>query len=343
MRTYAIGFDPGNSETCTVIVDGIDKASISIPSYTAIGDLELLHSLEYRLRKDDFVYRNGGLDTYVGGLAIRQSTIHSSGRGDSGRYWSDRALQLLLVSTSALIPDEEYALSVVTGLPVKVYLSSPDNRRRVKKALEGTHTFTINGKNTNTVHVTVERVIMECAGATIAYGLNKAKQGVVDIGGFTTDLFASNGQEPLTHLCNGIDMGVEMVGTTLSDMFRAKYGRDLQMDEVRDSLRKSISRKGKVDGVYANNTEVLDMREMIHLAVDTVGKQIASWIATVWSDSKRGDTASSFAKVLLIGGGSHYFFNHIKETIPNIQTVSNPEFANALGYAAMSDRALSKG
>ncbi len=212
MKTYAMGFDPGNSETCTIITDGSNSISFTMPSYTAIGNVENLKLHEYRFRNDDFVYHDDGLDIYVGGLALRQSKVQESGRGDSGRYWSERIRQLLLVSSSAMIPDKEYRLHVVTGLPVKVYLSSPENRRKVKKSLDGTYTFTINDKDRRIVHITVERVVMEGAGATIAYGLHKVKQGVIDVGGYTTDLFASNGQEPLTHMCDGNDIGVEMAG-----------------------------------------------------------------------------------------------------------------------------------
>lgn len=341
-NTYALGFDPGNSETSIVIMNG-EQQQLSLPSYTAIGSLATLNERGYTLRKDDYVYRdNDTVDTFVGELALRQSRMQESRRGDSGRYWNRQSLVLLLVASSAIIPDREYGLHIVTGLPTEVYISSPENKRKVKKALEGEHRFTINGGYERIAHVTVERVIIEGAGATIAYGLHKAKQGVIDIGGFTTDLFASQGQEPLTHLCDGRDLGVEMVGELTNEIVNSKYGRRLDKDETRYVLRKYASSRGKIDGLYANGTEITNLRDVVEQSVDIIGRQIAAFLATTWNDSKRGETASSFAKVLLIGGGSFFFLPHVRDVIPNAERVKEPEYANAAGYCQMAEHALNR-
>ena len=290
-----------------------------------------LTELGYSLRKDDYVFNDDPIDMFVGGLALRQSKMQDSGRGDSGRYWSERSRQLLLVMSSALIPESEYGLYVVTGLPVSVYLASQENRRKVKRLLEGRHEFTVNGKY-HVAHIIVERVIMEGAGATIAYGLPKARQGIIDIGGLTTDTFASQGQEPLTHLCGGTDLGVEMAGDMLQEVVSQRYQRILSKDEIWGILHRYVNGSGKISGFYANRQEIPDLREIARTAVDIVGKQIAGYIATTWNDCKTGITASSFAKVLLIGGGALFFARHIQQALGDVDTPDEPEFANSLGY-----------
>lgn len=77
-------------------------------------------------------------------------------------------------------------------------------------------------------------------------------------------------------------------------------------------------------------------------SVDIIGRQIAAFLATTWNDSKRGETASSFAKVLLIGGGAYIFLPHMREVIPNAEHIKDPGYANALGYGQMAEHALNK-
>src|SRR6266446_2368073 len=235
MRTYACGFDPGNSETTLILMDGDQIRSKTIPSYTATESMERLTSLDYHLRKDDYIYKDDTSEEFVGSLALRQSGMASSGYGDTNRYWSARARHLILTTSASIIEEKEYGLLVVTGLPIRPYMASPDNRKKVKKQLEGTYSFTINGKDERIAHISVARVIMEGAGAAIKYGLpGRSRQGVIDIGGFTTDLFASDGQEPLQQYCDGIRLGVDHASKLLNDAFERQHGRELSREELRD-------------------------------------------------------------------------------------------------------------
>ena len=331
MRIYACGFDPGNSDTTVMVADGSGFLSRTIPSYTATETLERLISIDYHLKRDDFVYRDDSTEEYIGSLARRQSTMASSGYGDVNRYWDDRSRHLLLTVSSSLIEDKEYELLVVTGLPIRPYIASQDNRRKVRRCLEGVHQFTINGRDERIVHINTVRVVMEGAGAMIMYGLpGRHRQGVIDVGGFTTDLFASEGQEPLQQYCDGIRLGVEHAGRIINDTFNSKYGRELSRDELSDILR------GKTDMVYADGEQISGLRAMARSAIDEIGRRIASEVASRWNNTNRGIAAGDFARVLLIGGGAYYYHQHLRSVIPAISTVNEPEKANALGYATLS-------
>jgi hypothetical protein len=337
MKTYACGFDPGNSDTTVVIKDGDSVVSKTIPSYTATETMERLSSIDYHLKRDDFIYKDDDTEEYVGSLARRQSTMASSGYGDVNRYWDDRSKHLLLTVSSSLIEDKEYELLVVTGLPIRAYVASQRNRQKVRKCLEGEHHFTINGRDNRTVHINTVRVVMEGAGAMISYGLpGRHRQGVIDIGGFTTDLFASEGQEPLQQYCDGVRLGVEHAGRLIATNFEAKYGREPSRDELSDILR------GKIDTVYVDGEQVDGMKAVARSAVDEIGRRIASEVASRWNNTNKGIAAGDFARVILIGGGAHYFLNHIRSVIPAIATVNEPEKANAVGYATLAAAILER-
>lgn len=340
MQTYAYGHDFGNAETCGVVFYNGRRSANSIPSATAQGTLQRLESLGVVLDKKDYVFKpTDGPEMYVGQLALSQSDKSSTGRGDISRYWSARSLHLLLTVAASMIEDEEFGLSVVTGLPIQTYINDAESRNRVKTALNGKHTFYLNNKK-RTIHVAVERVIMEGAGAIIAYGMKgNVRQGVIDIGGRTTDLFASNGQTPINYMCDGKPLGVELAADLLSANFQRLYGRPLNNDERRGILYAYPQHSNHTyPEIYVKGKPVTNLKELASQAIDSVGGDIASFVSTTWNESEQsGGVASSFARVLLVGGGAYFFHEQISKIIPEVQLASHPEEANALGYAAFAE------
>jgi hypothetical protein len=340
MQTYAYGHDFGNAETCGVLIKGGKKLTNTIPSVTTQGSYDELNRLGISLGGNDFVFKHKNSDTeqFVGELAYKQANMSFSGRGDISRYWSEKSLTLLLTVAASLVDDSEFALNVVTGLPVQTYLGDPESRAKIKKALEGTHTFMVN-RTVRTVHVKVERVIMEGAGATIAYGnRDKRIQGVIDIGGRTSDLFAAEGQTPQRHLCDGKPLGVEAAGDLLSTNFQRKYGRPLKNMEIRKAMRAYV-RNDDYPVIIARGTEVMDLRELVQDALTQIGNEIVSFVSAKWNDAETGsEVASSFSTVMCIGGGAYYFYDSLLERIPNLLFIETPEEANAYGYAIFAEQ-----
>lgn len=344
MPTYAYGHDFGNAETCGVLFARGRKSSRCVVSAIAQGDLEELKKLSFRLGPSHFVFKAQGNESeqFVGDLALEQSTMAFSGRGDISRYWSDKSLTMLLTVASSLIDDAEFSLNVVTGLPVQTYLGDPECRKKIKQALEGTHVFFVNERK-RTIHVSVERVIMEGAGAAIAYGSReKMIQGVIDIGGRTTDLFVAEGQTPMRHMCAGKALGVEVAGDLLSTNFQRKYGRSLKGYEVRRILRAHVSHS-PMPHIVARGDQVLDLNSLTREALKQIGDEIVSFVSSQWSESEAGsEVASSFSSVLSIGGGAHYFYEQLHERIPIVQFIEHPEEANAYGYALFAEQQLQR-
>lgn len=346
-KSFDIGYDPGNSETSTVVTtpEG-EQRFLTIPSHVGRGSFDdlrrfrdmrsvqaadVLHSGEYIL----YCPEVDASECYVGDLALSQSRISTSAFGDNNRYWSLLSRQLLLTTTGALISDSRYELHVVTGMPVETY--SDANRRKVRDALEGEHSFILNGWERLAI-VRVEKVIMEGAGAMIAYGDDRPlRQGVVDIGGRTTDLYTASGQMPLIPQCRGAALGVEMAAEIVSRTFQAQYGRALTPQEIRCLLRASVG-SDQFPLIYAHGQEVnsLDVRRWTEEAMRNVGRDIATFTSQTWANDELGGVATDMARVLLVGGGAYYFYKEIAKLIPHAIVPHQPELANALGYAALA-------
>ena len=351
LKQYDVGFDPGNSETCIAIIHSNgDQKALCIPSYVSRGSYDALvrfrnmsgrtqstHPLEI-LQPDEYVltYSSVGVaEYYIGALAISQGQSATSARGDINRYWSPLSLQLLLTTAGALIPDADYELHLVTGIPIETY--SDRNRRKVRNCLEGEHHYLLNGQKRRAV-VYVEKVIMEGAGAMIAFGDDRPiRQAVMDIGGRTTDLYTSDGQAPLIPLCRGAAVGVELAAELLSATVQSQCGRALTPQETRTILRVTVG-SGQYPPVYANGQEVspIDLRKWAEEALRSVGHDIATFVGQIWTNSELGAVATDLAKVFLVGGGAYYFYRDIVNLIPHVTVPPQPELANALGYATLA-------
>ena len=346
MNRYSMGVDFGNADCNAVVIDqsGHECGRISVPSLTSVGSLEMLRSSDYgSLKEGDYVITDASNSQFVGSLAARQGDMPSSGLGDTGRYWSERARQLLLTVSRALIPDSEYDLVVVTGLPIAVYREdAAAAKRKVRKMLDGTHEFCLNDRS-GIAHVTVASIAMEGAGAIISPDMSRARQGVIDIGQFTTDLAAFNGAEPLVRFCQGFRQGVETTHREFTDQFRLKFSMTPDRHEVRAAFYQYVNSR-RIDSMWVRGLEIKspELRELIKSAIDRAGTAIIATIATIWNESLMGEVAANFARVLVLGGGSYLFMPHIQSRIPNAQRMPEPEYQNALGYARLAQRAAER-
>lgn len=352
MISLSLGFDYGNAETCGYLVENGNKRTKVMPSSISTGSLVDLSEkrgasgdVYYRpvdsLKTDEYVIEFGGAEYFVGNLALQESRTASTGRGDVNRYWSQKALAMLLAISGSMIGNTEYELFVVTGLPVETF--TQENRQKVKEALDGDHIYKLNGHERRAV-IHVMRVVMEGAGSLIAYGKNEnVLQGVIDIGGRTTDLYAAEGQKAIAEMCKGKPLGVESIADSLSVKFNAFYGRQLKASETRKLLRAylgvedfpTLQAFGKVAGEER-------VRAWIKTSVEEIANEIISFLSMAWNSSERGAVAADIAPVLLIGGGAYYFARSIKNRVPHVVVPMRPETANAEGYTALANVLMQK-
>ncbi|HZU00847.1 MAG TPA: ParM/StbA family protein [Ktedonobacteraceae bacterium] len=336
--TYAAGYDYGNSDACLVAHANGERKSLTLPSATALGTLRELTDLGIRLGLRDIVYKDEATEMYVGDLALRQADQAFTGRGDIRRYWSRKSGQVLVALAACLLDEERFDLHLVTGLPIATYLADAEARERVKAALEGEWCFSLNGVQRR-VGVAVERVMMEGAGAGISYGFREGLTAIIDIGGRTTDLYVADGQVPLRHKCAGKPLGVELAADLMNATFERRYRHSLSVTDQRAILRAFVSHgKSRYPRVFVGGEPVEALAVLAEEALDQVGSEIASWIATKLNSTEGGIVAGSYerGRVLVVGGGAHYFLPAIQRVIPIASTVEAPEEANARGYAAFA-------
>ncbi len=369
---YCLGFDFGNAETGAALFEperGYSR-SVTLPSVTAPGRLSDLirtraglgmDSLSDRpetsvphalpLRSHEYVLECDGSEWFVGDLALTQARDGSAARGDISRYWSRRALHLLLVASAALLAPSlaEYELLVVTGLPVETF--NAQTRKKVRAALEGTHPFTFNGRS-RIAHVRVASVMMEGAGALIAHGETRSiTQGCIDVGGRTTDLFVASGQQPILPLCQGKPLGVESVTDWVSQRFEDRYRRPLKAAERRAILRAYVCRRHlsplsnlpePEPTLYASGVAVSyeEIDAWCQALFTEAGAEIAAFVGAAWNSSETGAVGADIAQVLLVGGGAYYVAAALRERIPHLHVPPRPELANALGYGALAHELL---
>jgi hypothetical protein len=335
------GLDPGNSEASGVMALAGKTRTLSIPSDIGAGNLTQLTRIRGgaaqfgRLALDEHVLEVDGSSWFVGTLALDQSATASSARGDIGRYWSGHTLRLLMVLAGTLITERSFTLRVVTGLPVTVW-DTATTVPQVLRSLCGTHAFRLNGQ-ARVMTVTGVMVVMEGAGALAVHGLAEdVPQGVIDIGGRTTELFWAHGQRPVLPRCTGFDRGVGNVGDTLAAAFLEQHGRALTSREIRACLR-AYAQGQPQPPIFVEGRPV-QLHEAIARAVHDVAADIRSQVSRAWRSSEQGKVAAEAARVLLIGGGAYYFAPLLRALIPHLEVPKQAEHANAQGYLAIGSQ-----
>ncbi len=356
-QTYAYGHDYGNSITCGVVWINNQQVALTMPSALTSGSYEALQTkisssssvnLAGILNQRAHTVKVKGKSFYAGNLAIEQSPganiADLTGRGDVGRYWSDRNLAMLLSTSGSLIHDAEYGLAVVANLPIATH--NEVNIRSVKNALDGDYEYYLDGVK-RVAHVIVKKTVMEGAGANIAFGPGgQTKVGVIDIGGRTTDAYLVVGQIPVADMCKSLDVGVESAFDELVTRFEAEFRYPLSATDAR-AIQECYVHGKRYDVVpTVVNAEVDPMKvdTMVDEILRETGEQIASFIKRAWSSSLKTEVVVSDAQtILLIGGGAYYFEMDLKQLFRRRLSVpASPEFANAAGFAKLAQHYLQR-
>lgn len=357
LKTYCMGYDCGNSQAKAVIYDGQIEHSLLIPSATTDGtlhklaearratgthyseDAEVLEPGEYVLS-----FNHGLQEHFVGELAFTEDPNAHTGRGNVNRYWSARIRELCFTLAGATIHDKEYNLYVVTGLPARTF--SSENAMKVTTALAGTYTYTLNGY-TQTVHIDVARVLQEGAGASIVLATDSTGyQGVIDIGGFSTDLYVCQNMKVVGNYTSGIEVGVERIIDIITSWYQREYRTDTPLPAYyrMDILKAFATRHEKKPHPYPTlsvqrrTIPAEQVQGWAEEAVKIIGDMINEGIGKTWKGGSQGDIAQTFDPVYVVGGGAYYFLDEIRTIIPKAIQSKKPELENVRGYAKVAKR-----
>jgi len=251
--------------------------------------------------------------------------------GDSARYWSLHSQVLLLALASALIPEMDAELRLVTALPVSLY--EKENRRNVKRGLEGYYRFTANGRERELV-IKVGAVVMEGQGVMVHHSeQGREAQAVIDIGERTTDLVAIDADNsPLMRYCRGKAFGVGQVIDEITEAIRKTYGRKVPSNVAHNVLR-AYANNDPLPAIKVGKSDIPTdhIESVIERAINNTGQSIVTFISSAWnSDGAR--VGSDFEAIYVAGGGAYYFTDIIRAILPEAEMVEEPEHANVMGY-----------
>ncbi len=356
MKWYPYGHDFGNAEICGVLLNKNVTLSNSIPTAFTKLDPAQMKNLGVEIEDANVIQVAGEETAYgVGLIALSQAVDPWNGRGDPHRYASRYSLRSILSISSAFIPDKEYGLVVVGGLPAEIYMKNESLRQEIKQALSGDWGFsTDNGKTTRMCHIQYRATLMEGAGALVAYGDEKQASpqgsGIIDIGGRTTDLYVAREGQPILDFCKGKPLGVEAATSMMASAFERKYRFPLSPLESRQIMHAYASTKGGKKKasyppltVFGNPIPSEEIQALVQEAVRQTGEDILSFVAASWRQSDAtSEIGARFSPVICIGGGVYYFFDSLKKRIPHLVQPINPTGANAYGYALAAQRLLAK-
>ncbi len=351
---FSYGHDFGNSETCAVLTSTSGRYERRIPSITSIGSwrkvqataqgagreiAEILAPHHYVLEYDNATIGRR-IEKFIGQKVIDDGAKPMDTHGDSSRYWMNNySLEMLMVGSASMAQAHEYGLHIVTGLPISIYLDDPTNVTRVQQALLGTHVFSLNGVQ-RVMHIESVKVIMEGAGALIAYGSSQdVLQGVIDIGGRTTDLYVARGQKPRAANSKGFSLGVAAAAERFSEKFRDAYHYTLSFEARMELLKQHVSGApyrlvNDKEGVRVHDDR---LQSLLSSALREIGQEITTTVVAAWDD-----ILMEFDTILIVGGGAHYFAEDIQTRIRRSHTSLKPELANAAGYASLAEAVTNK-
>lgn len=381
IRSFAYGHDFGNAEIGGVMLrpspnqSGVQAISRSIPTAFAKLNAGVMRNMGVDMSNALVVQMEGEQTSYgIGSIALSQSVEPWNGRGDIQRYASRYSLRGVLALSASMIPDKEYRLILVTGLPAETYQKNVALRKDIKNALKGTHRFTIDaGRTWRTCHIEVAAVMMEGAGALVAYG-SKDKgaraSAVIDIGGRTTDLYVAQSHVPITAFCKGKPVGVETATQMMMENFEMIHGFPLSPLEAREIMHAWVAaqeaqeaqeaaasgtskpkrgKAAKTPKVYpdisVNGQKIADSEidKLVIEAITQTADEIVSFVSAAWRQSDSSTAvAARFNPVLGIGGGIYYFGRALKKRIQHLSQPADPVHANARGYAESAQRYLER-
>jgi len=331
----------GDGPIKLTIPAGRGYRTITIPSFLVRGSLAELQRMRRGGHRalpgadaaQDSVLTVGGVEQFVGQLALDQSPDASSARGDVHRYWSEHTRKLLL-TLAGLAWEKIPPLYLTTGLPVAVWSAQRDEQ--VRRAFVGEHRFLLNGAE-RVLEVRGVFTMMEGAGALARLGTDDAiPQAVADGGGESFDLFYAIGQEPVIARCDGKHgIGVERIGELVAAEVARKYDRALTPPEIR-ALLWAYARTEQSPVIYANRRPI-GLNGELRAADDAVGSAVATFISQTWASGATGAVAAEVAQLFLIGGIAYFpeVRAHVQRLVGNVAVSERPADENAMGYCAV--------
>ena len=261
---------------------------------------------------------------FVGHDAITQSRVHETPKARD-RVDTDFALVMVLAGLHKLGARQGELCRVVTGLPLEWY---KEDKGKLEAKLGGAIKFSVGGEPVNLV--LESKVLPQHLGSVFYQILDDEGQqsagaealfdqsvGVVDIGTYTTGLFAT--VEGLQYVDRW--SGSMHNGTYLIEKVVREQGIDLPVGI--HTLGKTLA-EGKPLREWGKPIAGLD--EAVRLGIESLAHEVLAYMLDVWGDGRQFDT------IFVTGGGAHLIGQEIREGYPQAVVVNRAMEANVIGF-----------
>lgn len=256
----------------------------------------------------------------VGEIAARQSRLVKR-REDRAWIESPEWYQLFIAALSELTTGNAGA-TLVTGLPVAFY----SDKERLQNILTTEHPFKREGRNRQTVKVQACRVVPQPFGALLADCLSNTgvilrkptAEGVIDIGGKTTNLLSVAGFEDIARETSSVSVGAWDVARAVQGYLTdACPNLDLRDHQLMTAVReRAVTYYG----------ERVDLSAVVEDALAPMAEQVIAQATQLWNG------AAALSAVWVTGGGALLLGDRIKAHFRHARVVSDPVWANATGF-----------
>lgn len=323
-----VGIDPGYGFTKAVLND----RRVAFPSAVSASAANVLADVGFGRKVGHVVSLRYGAEIerreyFVGELALKEGRAveHTLARE---KFRMD--VSQVLLFTAAYLVGALGDVILAYGLPLAYYRHQ---RQQVREALTGlsAHVAVDDGPERRIAFSEV-LVFPQAVGALFAVGglPEKGLVGLVDVGYYTTDYllveFQPEGASPLGAYSSSVEVGVHTALKVFAEEFQRQTGKPLSLVDARNLWsREEVSFAGRI----------VNVKKMAERARFVAGKAIAQAVQSAWSEK-----IDLLDRVLLVGGGALEFFQVLSGMFWNAEVVSDPQFANALGFVRMAAGSL---
>ena len=253
--------------------------------------------------------------------------------GDGRQEFSDwvqtpEYMQILYTALGGLTEATQFSVNLGYGLPIADFARY---REILQARLLGRHEFTIEGRRAQVAKIETVRVLPQGWGAVLCLflddngniadlGLRNQRVAVLDIGGRTVGYLSVDGLADVPSESRSTRRGAWNVVRGLREFLSVNYSdlAELPDHKLMDAV---LARE-----IY-NRDERVDLHPVVDPIVEDIGEEIVRTSRQYW-----GNTAATFRKVLVIGGGAYLWGDTVKKAFPHTVALPDPEFANARGY-----------
>jgi plasmid segregation protein ParM len=255
--------------------------------------------------------------------------------GDTRQEFSDwvqtpEYMQILYAALGGLTEATQFNVNLGCGLPIADFARY---REVLQTRLLGRHEFTIEAgdRRAQVAKIETVRVLPQGWGAVLCLflddngniadpGLSKQRVAVLDIGGRTVGYLSVDGLADVPDQSRSTRRGAWNVVRSLREFYTLHYP-DLAENPDHVLMEAVLAREDFNEG------KPIDLHPVVDPIVEDIGEEIVRTSRQYW-----GNTAATFRKVLVIGGGAYIWGDIIKKAFPHTVVLPDPEFANARGY-----------